>query len=214
MIIFRNKIKLRNKTTSATIIYSLDWYKFIYGNIEGEKAYIHRQNYLDFIESSEYYRMVLNPHSAERFFEKKYSKSPTASFMANKLFSELYLRLQQYINLENYDIWVEALNNEKVICGEDGRFWYDFCMRSKDQKTFRKIIEFNGSYWHSSEESKKKDIIKINQAKKYNYDCFIIENADDSGPKGREARKQAIEQCIEFLIGDIINESNTKNKIK
>ena len=48
MIIFRNKIKLRNKTTSATIIYSLDWYKFIYGNIEGEKAYIHRQNYFSF----------------------------------------------------------------------------------------------------------------------------------------------------------------------
>ena len=88
-------------------------------------------------------------------------------------------------------------------------------MRAKEHHSFRKIIEFDGTYWHSLEGALERDIIKLNQAKKYNYECLVIKNADGSGPSGREARKLAVKQCLEFLIGDvIINESNTENNIK
>ena len=80
--------KLKNREPLVNNrIYSLEWYKFVYGNIEGEKSYIHRQNYLDFIESNEYYRMFLNPNSAERFFEKKTVIATYTSFcLYHKLF--------------------------------------------------------------------------------------------------------------------------------
>ena len=99
---------------------------------------------------------------------------------------------------------IEVPNKQKYINDPDGCYAYDFTYNHK-------IIEFNGDYWHcnpqiynkdfihrtmkiSAYEIWKKDEMKINVAKKHDYDVLVVWESEYLVNKD-----YVLEKCIKFL---------------
>lgn len=178
-------------------VYSLEWYKQIYGDSEGTVSYCHRLNYIKFIETKEYYTLIFKPKELENIIDDLplANRAYGSSKISNKCFSEVYRLLTEMLNITEYNIWFDALNKEKVILTEKGIRFYDFCIVGKNDPTFRKIVEFDGDYWHLTEKQKTNDILKTEAALKYGYSIFRV-----CEKHYRKNPTTVVQQIIDFIL--------------
>ena len=207
---WKDNVKNAKPKTLFTIC-GLNWYKFVYGDKEGEMAYNHRQNYVKFINSSEYYQVIYDGDLAG---DVRYSlkKPPNSSIMANDFFANVYKKIKPYL-LDSVKIFFAALNNEKCITKDKKRYYYDFTLLDRENNN-KKIIEFNGDFFHCNPKMYnenyinpfyqmrasdvwEKDKKKIAAAMHFNYDIKIIWESDI-----HENKDEMVDECVKFLIGD------------
>lgn len=88
-----------------------------------------------------------------------------------------------------YDGIIEE--NKKSIFAENGRFEMDIFLPSEN-----KAIEFDGNYWHSTDETKEKDKQKNELCKKHNIKLLRIKESDwDTNP-------DKIKEEIKYFLGE------------
>ncbi len=156
-----------------------------HGEIEGTKKWKDRQD-----------KWKAEVFNTERHISKGTSK-----------ISEKFIdQLLKVISINESEIMCKK--NEKFICDKETGFTYkyDFTV-----KTLKKIIEFNGDFWHcipskfkpdyyhkvkemTAEEIWKFDEYKINLAKKHGYDVLIVWEHD-----WMKKPNEVLETCINFL---------------
>lgn len=203
---------VENKKQSPSfklIPYSLIWYQFIYGDNDGKIAHDHRLKYKRFIDTDKYYKMIFGEHWIDAYDEKINSKyhniRPVSSKIADCFFANLLSRID-FIDIN--DIWCSFNKKERCIYHTKKRYFYDFTVLSNSTK---KIIEFNGDYWHGNPiKYNENDYVnsvrvgdiwkeyekKVNVAKEYGYEVLVIWENEVQSPVGLETN---IERCLSFL---------------
>jgi hypothetical protein len=128
----------------------------------------------------------------ENFEREGDSRSPSSKF-ANSIIRELCL----YLNIEipKKEKWIKCKETEKA-------YSYDFTYK-------KKIIEFNGDYWHCNPLTFKSNDIRRNQTAEeiWQYDSVKNRLAESHGyevlviweSEWNKDSKQCIERCIKFL---------------
>jgi hypothetical protein len=95
---------------------------------------------------------------------------------------------------------VKTLTNEEIIENDRTQI-----LNSKTKNfleldiwipSFKKAIEINGEYWHSSEEVKSRDLEKYNQCKQKQINLLVINDKNWLNDKKKETSK-----IIKFLKG-------------
>ena len=133
----------------------------------------------------------------------------------NTGFSEMSIKLFEEIisNLKDIDISKENIlykENEKFICDEATQKCckYDFTILS-----LKKIIEFNGDFWHMNpklyESSKINRVKKVSAKQIWEYDIYKINLAKSQGfqiltiweSELNENKEELINKCLEFIYG-------------
>jgi len=152
-----------------------------YGEVEGTKKFNTRQT-----------KWKKSLH--ENFAKYGDSRSPSSKF-ASSIITELCKHLK--IEVPKKEKWIHDVENDRA-------YSYDFTYK-------KKIIEFNGDYWHcnplcyesgyfhkskglSAKEIWEYDNIKITLPIKYDYEVLVIWEKEFN-----DNRKQTIEKCIHFL---------------
>lgn len=174
---------------------SLNYFTKQYGEIEGNKKYIERCKLISYYGSLEYYikkygeeegKIRKNEAVIKSFLNHKF-KITRYSKISQELFWGVYNKLS---NVQKNKCYFAELNNEYMFyVHRDG-----VRILMTDFKMNNKIIEFNGDYWHSLEEVKKKDEIKNNFLKEKGYDVLIIKESEYLKNK-----KEIIQTTINFL---------------
>lgn len=184
------KRKVNNSRQNSPMrVFSKNWYKYTYGDQAGSLSFIHRINYKKWIGTKDYYRAVFgNDFEYEKISFGNYGWSK----MSQELFISLLDILSENINLDDFDIYFALKNNEKCIYENGKAYFYDFCFKGKE---FKKLIEFDGDYWHSKQEVKETEKVKNRLAQKYSYDLLRVKEKD-----WVNNRNKVIEKCIEFIL--------------
>jgi len=154
-----------------------------YGKNEGTKKYNNRQ--------SEWKKKVFNKYTC---ISNGVSKS--SEIFINDILSNIDIKIHESIKYGK---------NEKFITDKNGiHYKYDFTFN-------KKIIEYNGDFWHcnpsyfkedfyhpviklTAKEIWDKDRVKIDTAKKYGYDILVIWESDYINDPNKE-----IDKCLEFI---------------
>jgi hypothetical protein len=158
-----------------------------YGNIEGRKRFEERQNKWSLkleskYKNGEFSKVPKNLNSS------RYSKS------AKNLFDRLLFHIPE----------AKCFNNELEMIKNGSRFYFDFAYT-------KKIIEFNGDYWHCNPsiykedyyhkrlkmtalEKRKIDEDKIKLAESHGYEVLVIWESDY-----KENPEHIINKCLNFL---------------
>jgi len=123
----------------------------------------------------------------------------------SKMSQELFYKLLENIS-DKENVKFATHNGEKIIRKESRSYLYDFCYN-------KKIIEFNGDYWHANPQLYKEiDILKfstnltakeiwkldeqkINVVKNKGYKILIIWEKDY-----KENKEKIINECLNFLL--------------
>lgn len=203
-------VENRSQSPNFKLIpYSLKWYQYLYGDNDGKIAHDHRLKYKRFIETDKYYKMIFGEKWIDVYDEKINSKyrnfTPLSSKIADCFFANLLSRID-FININ--DIWCSFNKKERCIYHAKKRYFYDFTVISNSNK---KIIEFNGDYWHANPiKYNENDYVnavrvgdiwkeyekKVNIAKEYGYEVLVIWENEIQSPVGLETN---IERCLSFL---------------
>lgn len=132
--------------------------------------------------------------------------------ISNNFFTKIYMKIKPYL-LDSTKIYFSALNSEKCITENKRRYYYDFTLIDRVNNN-KKIIEFNGDFFHCNPKiynenfinpcnkicAKKiweQDEIKIAAAKHFNYDVKFVWESDMI-----ENETKMINECVSFLIGE------------
>jgi very-short-patch-repair endonuclease len=124
----------------------------------------------------------------------------------SKVSNELFEKIISLSNLKSVDT-LYGIKNEKFISNNKTHYKYDFTYLPT-----KKIIEFNGDYWHCNPDLYKADYyhkikkmtarkiwdydnVKIATAKHHGYDILVIWEDDY-----RKEPNKVINKCINFLI--------------
>lgn len=132
----------------------------------------------------------------ERIGRAKMSNGRSYSIISQTLFWEIYNKIKPFYNKisfatldKNGESDWSGKSHEKFINHEGNLYFYDFCIDDN-----KKIIEFDGDYWHSLETVKKKDITKSLLLESMGYKLYRVNEKDfKSDPQ------EIINNCIEFL---------------
>jgi len=172
--------------------------KFIerYGEVEGEKKWIERQNT---------WRKTLKDNNMLIPGTKKVKGSVVGNY--SKISQELFKEIEKAFPDNNF--YYATKNSEYFISLKGNVFYiYDFCDRDNN-----KIIEFNGDLYHANpeifestdtpnpfikdltaNEIWKKDEIKLKAAKDKGFEVLIIWEKDY-----KQNKEKVIQECIEFI---------------
>ncbi len=172
-----------NKTTKKSFIER-------YGKDEGTIKYENYIQNLKYKASRDYYKSVWgDEEGTQKYnelilrkivnFEKKYSK------ISQKLFWSLYYKLESKENCHFYE-----LNQEYTFYAWND----DLKIINVDFKIGDKIIEFDGDYWHSSEEQKKIDKKRDIFLQNKGYQILRIKESEFNSDSGK-----VIEKCLNFI---------------
>ena len=124
------------------------------------------------------------------------SNGRSYSIISQTLFWEIYNKIKPFYNKisfatldKNGESDWSGKSHEKFINHEGNLYFYDFCIDDN-----KKIIEFDGDYWHSLETVKKKDITKSLLLESMGYKLYRVNEKDfKSDPQ------EIINKCIKFL---------------
>lgn len=176
-------------------IYSKEWYVLTYGETEGELSYDHREKYLSFLNTNEYWMEVSKWLELNLDYEANTYKGLTQSKIAISMFLSLYNNIKEQIgnNFTEYKIYFFPKTKEKVIKYGRKPYFYDFCVINTN-KQMKKIIEFDGDYWHRTLEQKTRDIKKTQVALIFGYDIHRVKESDY-----RKNDQYVINECMNFL---------------
>lgn len=197
-----SKEKAKDKLKERQNTFSLEKCIEKYGEEEGLKRFNKRQ---------EKWQNTLNSKSDEEKLEinkKKMFNNSGFSNISQELFNEIYKEFK------DNDIFYHTLNNEIILYDKlyNNIYRYDYV-----DFTTRKVIEFNGDFWHCNpltynenyfhtfNKKLAKDIWEYDKIKndfiiKKGYDVLVVWESEF-----KQNRKATIEKCIEFI--------NTKNLI-
>jgi hypothetical protein len=171
----------KNKVSESQATFTLKKCIKKYGEVEGTKKFNTRQTK---------WKISLQ----ENFAKYGDSRSPSSKF-ASSIITELCKHLK--IEVPKKEKWIHDVEKDRA-------YSYDFTYK-------KKIIEFNGDYWHcnplfyeseyfhknkglSAKEIWEYDNIKITLPIKYDYEVLVIwEKEYNDNPK------QTIEKCIKYL---------------
>ena len=184
-----------------------------YGEIEGPERYFNWKSKVRHTEEN-YIKRLGEEEGKKKwdiYLENKIKRiSSNNKQFFSKISQELFDIL--YKNIEdNENIFYATLNKEIFMKDNKKIYFYDFT----DLKN-KKIIEFNGDYWHANPEiynendtlnfsSKKKilakeiwnyDMIKINFAKSKGFDILVVWESEF-----RENKEIIMNKCLNFLKG-------------
>ena len=177
----RDEAKLRVKESQTT--FSLDKCIEKYGKEKGQQVFQQRQK-----------KWLASLH--ENFIQEGDGRSPSSQF-ANSIIQAICGRLQ-----------IQVPTKEKYIRdGSTGMAYsYDFTLKQK-----RKIIEFNGDYWHCNPKLYEADYFNKNKQMTaqeiWDYDQVKIELAEQKGyqvltiweSEWNDDPSRTVERCIQFL---------------
>lgn len=168
--------------------FSLDVCIDKYGEEEGLRIWKHRQ---------EKWQNILANKSEEEKLEinrKKLTRNGAFSKASQDIFRQIlyHLKDQNIINNENEnEIFYYEHGGEKIIRIGNNHFKPDFLWN-------KVIIEFDGDYWHGSENARERDKIRNNKIKAAGYKMLNIKEIDYK--KNSQAE---IEKCLTFLKENI-----------
>lgn len=169
--------------------FSLDICTEKHGEVEGKKIWLDRQ---------------------KLWKSKVFNENTHIGGGRSMIADELILNLVDIARLLNIDDCILYGKNEKFIKTKDGNVYkYDLTFNS-----IKKIIEFNGDYWHcnpnlygheyinkvkmiSANDIREYDKSKIDAAAKYGYEVLTIWESDY-----RKDSKSEIKKCIDFIHGN------------
>lgn len=117
---------------------------------------------------------------------------------------DLFKKIDKELCIEN--VYFGSKNHEFGLRSQDGYYFYDFVVPEK-----KKMIEFNGDYWHANPMFYEKDWVhpttkktaveiwaydsfKFDIAKKNGYNIFVVWESDYKNDK-----EKVLKQCMEFL---------------
>lgn len=180
------KIKVSERQRTFTIEKCIEKY----GKEEGTKRWQERQQKWQNTLKSKPIK------EQERIGRAKMSNGRSYSIISQTLFWEIYNKIKHFYNKisfatldKNGESDWSGKSHEKIINHEGNLYFYDFCIDDN-----KKIIEFDGDYWHSLETVKKKDITKSLLLESMGYKLYRVNEKDfKSDPQ------EIINNCIEFL---------------
>ena len=181
-----SKIKVTERQRTFTIEKCIEKY----GNEAGTKIWKKRQ---------EKWQNTLKSkpiEEQERISRAKLANGRTYSIISQTLFWEIYNQIKSdYKNIQfatlhkNGESDWSGKSHEKFIHHNGNLFFYDFCVNDT-----KKIIEFDGDYWHKTELSKVRDKIKTSVLNELGYELLRIKEKDfKSNPQ------KTIDNCVQFL---------------
>jgi very-short-patch-repair endonuclease len=178
--------KLKKHKESMSGVFSLEWFIKKYGEEKGLELY--RKRCVS-ISKTTFFK-IYNKEQNKRNYSKKSQ--------------ELFWKIYKELNLKNFNVYFAELNNE-YSCGTNSNF--DFVFLDK-----KKIIEFNGDFWHANpkiydgeclmevQKIKAKDVWEKDKSKNSKVEDKGFEILTVWESDYIRNKKNVINNCIEFLI--------------
>ena len=159
-------VNRRKEKLSKLKVCSLDWFQNKYGNAVGKEKY--------------YENVYVKMQNISNLKANRYSK------ISQDLFWKIYHNLSNKSNIYFHDInneYVERIPKKYNYCGS---------VMMLDFKQNKKIIEYNGNYWHNNE----KDEMRYHILKEIGYEIMIV-TSDEYNRSNMS--KIIIDKCVNFL---------------